>query len=151
MRFNELNSIRLNKLSDTLIYFLLNKEGDVVYVGKTTSGVFRPLMHKNKNYEFIEIIQCEACELDSLENYYILKYTPKYNKQPNYNKSISLNKAKILIRNKYNLPTFNKHKLKSIINILNIKIYMVDTNTYILKDDLQKIITYLQGGYNQCP
>lgn len=150
MKFNEPNSIKLDKLSDTLIYFLLDKENNVIYVGQTTQGIFRPLMHKDKDFEYIRIIQCSSSELDILENFYILKYTPKYNKQPNHHESISLNRVKIIIREKCNLPRFDKRRLKSLISILNIKTYTIDTNIYILKNDVQKIIDYLQGGHEQC-
>lgn len=51
---------------------------------------------------------------------------------------------------KFNEPNSIKYKLKSIINILNIKIYTIDTNTYILKDDLQKNNNLFTGGYKQC-
>lgn len=70
---------------ETLIYFLLDK-GKVVYVGQSKTGLLRIKQHifeKAKKFDDYKIIRCNEEDLDDLENFYILKYNPKYNKRLN--------------------------------------------------------------------
>lgn len=79
MQFGETNSIiTIKDNGKCFIYFLL-KGGEVVYVGKTSSGISIPLSHNDKDYDTVEVIACPADMLDSEESRYIDKYKPKYN------------------------------------------------------------------------
>jgi hypothetical protein len=62
------------------IYFLINK-GVIVYVGQTTNFHLRIKQHK-KNKEFTSIfkIKCNVNYLYKVENFYIKKFKPIYNK-----------------------------------------------------------------------
>lgn len=81
MQFEENPDLILDATKNYLIYFLL-QNNDVVYVGQTTQNVLRPFAHKDKIFNSVAIIyQTEdKDELDKLEEFYIKKYTPKYNK-----------------------------------------------------------------------
>lgn len=73
--------------NEDLIYFLLNK-GEVVYVGQTTKGFNRIKQHLyegKKQFDDFKIEKCHRSRLNDLENYYILKYRPKYNNLLNNN------------------------------------------------------------------
>lgn len=77
------NVITVPRYNDVFIYFLI-KSGEVVYVGQTKQGLTRPLSHRDKDFDEIKIMYCTENALDSLEDKYIQKYKPHYNKQSNY-------------------------------------------------------------------
>lgn len=78
--YNYEQEINYDLRSDVFVYFLLYEE-DVVYVGQTTAGIQRPLNHiKDKNFNKIKIIYCSIEELGELEQKFIIKYNPIYNK-----------------------------------------------------------------------
>ena len=81
MQFEEKADLVVDATKDYLIYFLL-KENDVVYVGQTTRNLLRPFAHKDKIFDSVAIIyQAEDRELlNEVEEFYIKKYSPKYNK-----------------------------------------------------------------------
>lgn len=60
-------------------------KNNVVYVGQTQHGISRPLSHNDKVFDEIKILYCNINDLDILEDFYIEKYKPKYNKSRNYN------------------------------------------------------------------
>lgn len=72
----------MEKVVDPLIYFLIDVNNEVVYVGKTLHEYSRPFAHINdKVFEKITVLRCNESELDYLEDKFIMKYQPKYNKQ----------------------------------------------------------------------
>ena len=90
MYFDEKNAIKFDyEYSRNCVYFLLEKNV-VVYVGKTTNGIWRIKQHRHeKTYDDIYIIKCNYEDLNRLEDYYMIKYKPKYNLLPNhYRKNI---------------------------------------------------------------
>ena len=78
MKFEEKNSITIKDYGKCFVYFLVF-ENEVVYVGQTAHGISRPLSHKDKVFDEIKIIPCYEEDLNVLEDYYIVKYKPKYN------------------------------------------------------------------------
>ena len=83
MTFEEKNYYMVEKLPNIFIYCLISDypiKDEVVYIGQTTNGIFRPLQHKDKIYNRIYIIPCKQGNLNELETFYIRKYKPKYNK-----------------------------------------------------------------------
>ena len=86
--FSHLLSIR------SFVYFL-KKNDEIVYVGSTNNGFSRPLSHVGfKDFNGIEIIECNPSELLEIESYYICNIKPRYNKHPGIGKYISINEAK---------------------------------------------------------
>lgn len=81
MKFEETPDLILDARKNYLIYFLL-LGGDVVYVGQTTQNMLRPFAHKDKIFDSVAIIyQSEDKEeLNANEEFYIKKYSPKYNR-----------------------------------------------------------------------
>ena len=81
MLFEEEPDLILDATKNYLIYFLLN-DNDVVYVGQTTQNLLRPFTHKDKIFDKIAIIyQTEDKQvLNDIEEFFIKKYSPKYNK-----------------------------------------------------------------------
>ncbi len=67
------------------IYFLFN-EDEIVYVGQAMSPKerishhFKHKLSPGRMFDSYSIIRCDKKDLNKLENYYILKYTPRYNK-----------------------------------------------------------------------
>jgi len=144
MKFSETKSITLPKYQKSFIYFLL-KNDDVVYVGQTKSGITRPLTHKDKDYDTIKLLYCDVKDLNILEDKYIKKYKPIYNKAINYYINYSFCSARNKIRNVCNDKTFNVPKLKKLIKKLDIKTYYINENVYINVADVEKIIEYKMG------
>lgn len=140
MIFNEKNSIKVNQIGNIFIYFLV-KDNEVVYVGQTRYGMNRPYQHRyDKEFDDIYIIKCDEDELDELEDKYIRKYTPIYNKSLNNKASYSLSKVRNLIKEIY--PNFNLTKLKHIIKKLNINTYIFDNTIFIQSKDYDNILKY---------
>ena len=51
-----------------------------VYVGKSKRGLKRVLEHKDKEYDYVMVIDCTKNKLDELEKMYIEQLKPYYNK-----------------------------------------------------------------------
>lgn len=93
------------------IYFLCAGD-EVVYVGQTRVGLYRPFSHRDKEYNRVKILPCEETQLDYLEEYYIKKYKPKYNIMCNGRES---QKSIIKVKNKHK-KSKNIQKLPKIQN-----------------------------------
>ena len=146
MVFNESGEfITFSRSDNCFIYFLLNGN-NVVYVGQTSMGISRPFSHHDKEYDSIKALPCPKDELDTVEDFYIAKYKPKYNKSRNYNTIFSLKKTKSLIRKYYN-PDFNLWDLRKILSRLNIIPFRDDytQSEYITLEQYRKIEEYIGG------
>lgn len=144
MKFEENQSVRLPKIQDCLIYFLV-KKNEVVYVGQTKNNINRPLQHKNdKDFDDIYVLPCNEIELDYLEDKYIKKYNPFYNKIINLKVNSSLTK----IRNHINsiFPTFNLSTLKKIIINNNIPTITFKGTVYVENKYEKNILYYYKEG-----
>lgn len=140
MIFNEEKAILFNnKYYNSCVYFLL-QNNKVVYVGKTSNGKLRINQHKNeeKIFDEIYIIKCKKNELLEKEDYYMMKYKPKYNLLfNNYRKNI--------------ITIYNELRKKYFIGIIdfidfikdnNIKIERFNNIESITKADCLKITKY---------
>lgn len=148
MKFEETKDvITIEKYQNVFIYFLLSKS-EVMYVGQTKQGIVRPMSHKDKCFDEIKIIYCKENELDLLEDLYIKKYKPYYNKAVNYSMNYSLSRTRNKIREHFNDKVFNLTRLKKIIKLLNIQVYSHDITLYISVDDYKRIIDYIEETGN---
>lgn len=122
MKFNEINQniITLPKYEKCFVYFLL-KGDEVVYVGQTTNGIARPLSHRDKDFDEIKILYCTPNRLDFMEDAFIQKYKPVYNKQSNYAIRWSLLRVRNSLRNMTGDTRYTVHRVKKILKELNIK------------------------------
>ena len=112
--------ISLPKYKNCFVYMLL-KENEVVYVGQTQNGLYRPLSHKDKDFDEIRISYCEPKDLDYYEDTYIKKYTPIYNKQLNYSLNWGLLRLKNLIQEETAFSKYTIPKLRKLLSLLSIK------------------------------
>ena len=121
MKFSEVNEnvITLPKYQNCFVYFLL-KGGEVIYVGQTNNGLIRPLSHRDKDFDEIKILYCSAEELDLIEDKYIQKYKPVYNKQSNYAVRWGLKRVRDSIRRQTALTNYTIPRLKKVLKKLNI-------------------------------
>ena len=79
-----------------VIYFLLDGE-DVVYVGQSVKGLQKIYHHPSKVYDSIKVmpIKGECIHLmDEIEDGFIMKYKPKYNRRRNPYFTYTLRKVK---------------------------------------------------------
>lgn len=90
MKFEEDTKINILKknLFGNMIYFLI-KNDEVVYIGQSINGIKRPIHHYDKDFDYFTFVNVrDKNKLDELENYYITKYEPKYNKTLNKTQAI---------------------------------------------------------------
>ena len=149
MKFAEDNKnvLTVPKYEDCFVYFLL-KNSEVVYVGQTQHGLKRPLSHCDKDYDEIKILYCSVEELDFIEDTYIQKYKPIYNKQNNYGMRWGLKRVRDCIRKQTTLSNCTVPKLRKILKSLNIepqKDYYTGNET-ISFNEYVNIIEYLRGN-----
>lgn len=116
---NNDNIVTIPKCEDCFIYFLL-KNCEVVYVGKTQHGLTRPLSHRDKDFDEIKILYCNLDELDVLEDTYIQKYRPTYNKQNNYAMRWSLTRVRNCIRQQAGYENYTVPRLRKLLKELGI-------------------------------
>ena len=153
MKFEEKGSfITVTDNSKCFVYFLL-KDNEVVYVGQTTAGLARPFSHTDKEFDTVKAMPCSIDELDFVEDHFICKYNPKYNKARNRNVIYSLQRVKRGIREDYDMPKFNLPTLKRILKELNITPFIDEytSSLNITLDDYYKVRCYIEGklGYEQ--
>lgn len=115
MNFDEKSdySIRISDLPTSFVYFLLDGD-EVVYVGQTSVGIYRPIahLHSEKVFDRIEIIKCPVIYLDEIEGKLILKYRPKYNKTIVGSGFIGIRKAKEIGAELSGNESYSKWNLK---------------------------------------
>lgn len=134
----------LDKLGDTFVYFLL-KDGEVVYVGQTRSGIGRLASHKEKDYDAFAIMYCLPSQLDELEDLYMWKYKPKYNKMPNIVMNISLQALKKRIRKETGNDKLTIWPIRKAVRELGIEPFLVDKTAYIKRHEADKVSEYFKG------
>lgn len=110
--------VSIKNFHNAFIYFLL-KNNEVVYVGQTTRGIIRPFSHTDKDFDEVKIIFCETFELNILEDTFIQKYKPMYNKQNNYATRWNLHRVRNSIR-KQIIPGYTISMLKNVLKQLSI-------------------------------
>lgn len=130
MIFEERDFVELPLIEKDIIYFLL-QDDEVVYVGQSKSGCKRPYEHlSSKQFNKIMVVNCDEKGLDRLEDFFIRKYSPKYNKILNNNISISFNS----IKTNFNISI---PKLKKVLKCKGINYFELNNTKYLFKEDLK--------------
>lgn len=95
------------------IYYLIDSRNEVVYIGQTLNLQSRLREHKIAGLEFVRFrfFQCEACDLDRLQQAAIDRLNPVLNK-PQKVKSTSGCLSKPLICLKYNITPIAFERLR---------------------------------------
>lgn len=105
MKFQEVEYIDFSNLPMTFVYFLMDQENNVVYVGQTREGLSRVYRHyEDKIFHKIFVIPCKEEELDKMESDFIVKYKPIYNKQTHLELH-KLTKVREIIKSRYSYLT----------------------------------------------
>lgn len=143
-KFDEANAVTVEILESCFIYFLIN-DGEVVYVGQTSVGISRPLSHKDKVFNEIKLIYCELSDLDRLEDKYIKKYDPIYNKQPNMVMNISLTKAKLSVLTNTGVKV-GMRRIREAVRELNIRLWNYHGTSYMSVGDYEQLENHVAGG-----
>lgn len=148
MKFEEKNCVKINPIFKKCFIYFLIKNNIVVYVGQTSQGMLRPYQHiKDKDFNEIRLMFCDKEELNKLEEYYIVKYSPMYNKLITNRDIINLQRCRYLIRQqcfKYECHNFTMSRLLKIIHKLDINIIHKLDKRFITKNDYIKIIDYIE-------
>lgn len=148
MEFEERgNYITIPHKDTCLIYFLL-QNNEVVYVGKSTIGIARPFMHTDKQFDTVKILFCKPEDVDLLEDTFIDKYKPLYNKSRNYAYVYSIKRTKIKIKKLYDLPNFNIRTLRKILRTVNINTFIDEYtgNECITSIQFNKLCDFIEKG-----
>lgn len=143
MKNSEIKNLTiLPNIQSPIIYFLLDND-EVVYVGQSKVGLYRPYTHKDKTFTHVAFINCKECELDDKETEFIKKYKPKYNKKAG-NSDYSLTRTKAVIKSQTNIHNFNVHDLRRLINKFEIKTYMFENSEYMTGYDFERIFLFVK-------
>ena len=76
MIFNEPEFIDVTPQPTSFIYFLMEDNNEVVYVGKTSNGLSRISQHRKegiKEFNKVYIIPVDKKDLDEMEDFYMKK------------------------------------------------------------------------------
>lgn len=148
MKFEESkNIITVPKYTNCFVYFLV-KNSEVIYVGQTRNGLIRPFSHRDKDFDEIKILYCNSDELDIMEDTYIQKYKPPYNKQNNYAVRWSLKRVRNCIRQQTGYENYTVPRLKKVLkelNIYTINDYYTGRET-ISFDEYRTVVQHLRSG-----
>ena len=144
MKFEEKtnNKFKKEEIFGCIIYFLI-KDNEVVYVGQSKNGINRIAFHiyNRKDFDSFYFINCNIKELNDLENYYIIKYQPKYNKRLSRNSTNLISFSNFYYQEyKYDkAPRLSFKKAKE--EIIKNKLYetLFNNSLYLNKNNLDKI------------
>lgn len=144
MKFEEENTLLVSAMPCCFVYFLIDNN-DVVYVGQTTQGIVRPFSQKDKQFDSVRIMLCKKEELDILEDKFIKKYTPKYNKCYNLSMNYSLARVKRMVQGKTGDMKFHLPKLRKLLATYNITTFIDEFKgtECISKEDIDKLLENL--------
>ena len=146
MKFEELGCEKVDIDKECFVYFLL-REGEVVYVGQTTNGTARIRQHTDKVFDEAYVMRCRRRDLDELEDKYIIKYDPAYNKKLNGVAHVSVPLMKQQIRKEMRKRFANCCPTSGIVNKA-IRSLGIETTTYngalyITPDYYQDVFDYV--------
>jgi len=128
----------------TAVYLLFDND-EVIYVGQTTYGLKRLFQHGDKKFNKFAFIEKPLEELEYWEDYYIMKYQPKYNFAYNHYR-LSLytvyNQLKYYMKEHINIIELPEYIEKKGIEIKKFK----NTST-ITKTDFKKLNEELEKDF----
>lgn len=132
------------------VYFLLQDE-EVVYVGQTSAGLSRPFSHTDKEYDTIKVIPVKPEGLDLVEDHFISKYKPKYNKKRNYGVVYSLQRANRIIRADLQLRSFKLRDLNATLALLGITPFLDEFTNLpcITLEQLYEVEQHIRSKYER--
>lgn len=140
MELKEQGCYIIEKPPRCFVYFLLDENDDVVYVGQTKRGLIRATEHRDdKEYSKIALLPCCETELNLTESKYIEKYQPKYNKQHG-KANCSMMNARNTIREHIGNDDYSMNDLKKDVDNLNIKPFVINLKACISASDVERII-----------
>ena len=143
MQFDETDCVDLTYIPKVFVYFLVDDNNEVVYIGQTTKGLARVESHyKDKIFSRVYAIVCDEDKLDYIENTNILKYTPKYNKIPNTNECISLS-AIVKAVNKQFKSRVNKKRVLNMLEVSGATMYECKQCVYVSYDDFYHLLNII--------
>ncbi len=124
----ELNEPQINdqietyKISNNIgIYFLI-KDNQVVYVGKTTSGIISAYKHKGKkDFDVIKFVPIKLSFLNKAQDYFIKKYKPILNNSFNYDVNYTFERTRLEVKEMLGLKYFSTPQFKKMVNKLGFK------------------------------
>ena len=132
-----------------IFVYLLLKNNQVIYVGQTTNGINRIKQHfVKKEIEFDEYrtIKCSKKELNNLEDFYIIKYQPKYNIKINS----SVVKSTYIIHKIKDIIGFNPYSIKRIDEIIEktpFEKFVFKKGTVLKKENAEAIADFCIKNY----
>ena len=132
-----------------IFVYLLLKNNQVIYVGQTTNGINRIKQHfVKKEIEFDEYrtIKCSKKDLNNLEDFYIIKYQPKYNKKINS----SVVKPTYIIHKIKDIIGFNPYSIKRIDEIIEktpFEKFVFKKETVLKKENAEAIADFCIKKY----
>ena len=149
MKFKEQSkSLNIPVAREPIIYFLLDGD-EVVYIGQSRLGLFRPYSHTDKHFTSVSVIKCQLEELDSLEIFYIRKYLPKYNQKLVDDKhEFSFGKVRRIIRDQTDFKNCTVFHIRKMVKVMKINTFSIQDTFYMTSDDAEKIIDYVNSHYD---
>ena len=152
MTFSEksIDIITVPHIKGTFIYFLL-KDNEVVYVGQTKSGLDRPFQHKDKDFDMVKILPCDESELNEMEDFYILKYEPKYNKFFSASTYISIQYARTKLRNDTGDKHVTQYDVRRLIALCDVPVFTIMGKDRISVEDYDDILECLKSEISKEP
>ena len=153
MIFDETEFIDITNEPMCFIYFLLDDDNDVLYVGQTTNGIQRINQHRkeaSKEFSKVVAILCDSKELDALELKFIDKYQPIYNSVGTVDNKMKVRNIGISLAKEFNTNReFSMQDIHNMIYCKNIKIRYINDIEYISMQDYFRLydefLEVLQG------
>lgn len=148
MKFNEL-ALELSANPIPIVYFLVDENREVVYVGQTVNGWSRPYQHKDKDFDKIYVLPCPKKVVKIYENYYIYKYEPKYNKTIQDCSNYKIFNVREIVRNLKNDESIYIPDIRKMLNDLDINTYRDGDKEYVHVVDLVRLVESIEEVYDE--
>ena len=125
--------------------YILFKDNEVVYVGQTINGLKRIFQHGKKDFNKYAFIETE--DLEYYEDFYIMKYQPKYNRSHNhYRLTLKSAYLKLSTKIKNRMDIF---EFANFIQNKGIKLEKFKNKSTIIKKDYENIKKELDDIYGE--
>lgn len=146
--FNEKNAKYFDLFNQIYYVYFLLKDGNVVYVGQTDNILNRIKSHqKNKNFNNVAYITTTKDKLNYLENYYIMKYEPFYNKLSTDYRCMSSAYIIKKIREKYNQEEASFEEIIHFIEKSKYKDILNRKNCIVIKKEYSNLINEIEDYF----
>ncbi|GAB3998846.1 hypothetical protein GCM10028807_47610 [Spirosoma daeguense] len=126
------------------IYFLMDSQDEIIYIGQSTNLRARLLEHRmaGLNFERVRFHSCEANELDRLEQEALIRYKPRFTQLP---KAVSVSGclSKSLICLKYNITPAAFERLREAFRLYPVSIF--GNTKYYKPEDVEIWVKRFRG------